>query len=147
MKMKHRRILLIGAALLMALACRMAQAWNSIGHMSVAYAAYQKLSPAEKARVAVLLQLSPDYKEWFTYIPSGTSDADRDMYVFMMAATWPDEIKAMGSHYVGTDTPPRGEPASLNDGYTAIRHTNTGIFRICRWGATRPTLRPCLFPQ
>src|SRR5580704_1250491 len=119
--MKHRRIILIGAALMMALACRMAQAWNSIGHMSVAYAAYQKLSPAEKARVAVLLQLNPDYKEWLTYIPSGTSDADRDMYVFMMAATWPDEIKAMGSHFVGTDTPPRGELASLNDGYSALK--------------------------
>ena len=105
----------------MALASQMARAWNSIGHMSVAYAAYQKLSPAEKARVSVLLQLNPDYKQWLTYIPSGTSDADRDMYVFMMAATWPDEIKAMGSHYVGTDTPPRAELASLNDGYTAFK--------------------------
>jgi hypothetical protein len=114
-------MILIGAALLMALACRMANAWNSIGHMSVAYAAYQKLSPAEKARVAVLLQLNPDYKQWLTYISTGTPDADRDMYVFMMAATWPDEIKAMGSHYVGTDTPPRAELASLNDGYTAMK--------------------------
>lgn len=112
---------MLGAALLMALACRMAQAWNSIGHMSVAYAAYQKLSAAEKARVSVLLQLNPNYQQWLTYIPSGTSGADRDMYVFMMAATWPDEIKAMGSHFVGTDTPPHAELATLNDGYSAMK--------------------------
>lgn len=119
--MKHRGISLKCAVLLVTLACRTGQAWNSIGHMSVAYAAYQKLSPAEKARVSVLLQLNPNYKQWLTYIPSGASDADRDMYVFMMAATWPDEIKAMGSHFVGTDTPPRNELASLNDGYTALK--------------------------
>ena len=112
-----RRILLVFAVLVMALACRTALAWNSIGHMSVAWVAYQKLTPTEKARVAALLQLNPYYKEWLTYIPAGTSDADRDMYVFMMAATWPDQIKAMGSHYVGTDTAPRAEQASLNDGY------------------------------
>src|SRR5215469_6494495 len=114
----QRRIALFFAALVIALGCRTALAWTSIGHMSVAWVAYQKLTPAEKARVAVLLQLNPYYKQWLTYIPAGTSDADRDMYVFMMAATWPDEIKAMGSHYVGTDTPPHNELASLNNGYT-----------------------------
>lgn len=114
----NRRILLVVAALLVALACPSASAWNSIGHMSVAWVAYQKLTPAEKARVGALLQLNPYYKEWLSYIPAGASDADRDLYVFMMAATWPDEIKAMGSHYVGTDTAPRAEQASLNGGYT-----------------------------
>ena len=112
------RIVFALALLSVVLACRSALAWNSIGHMSVAYAAYQKLTPAEKARVAALLQLNPYYKEWLSHIPAGTSDADRDMYVFMMAATWPDEIKAMGSHYVGTDTPPHAEQAALNNGFT-----------------------------
>jgi hypothetical protein len=115
--MKMRRAFL-GLALLVVVAGRTALAWNSIGHMSVAWVAYQALSPSERARVGALLQLNPYYKEWLSYIPAGTSDADRDMYVFMMAATWPDEIKAMGSHYVGTDTPPRAEPAALNNGYT-----------------------------
>jgi hypothetical protein len=111
------RKVFLGFALLVVLTCHTALAWNSIGHMSVAYVAYQKLSPAERARVAALLQLNPYYKQWLSYLPAGTSDADRDMYVFMMAATWPDEIKAMGSHYVGTDTPPRAEAAALNNGY------------------------------
>lgn len=95
------RTALLGFGLLLVLAGRVAFGWNSIGHMSVAYVAYQKLAPAERARVAALLQLNPYYKEWLSFVPSGASDADRDMYVFMMAATWPDEIKAMGSNYVG----------------------------------------------
>jgi hypothetical protein len=99
------------------LLCRPALAWNSVGHMTVAYVAYQKLSPAEKARAAVLLQLNPYYKQWLTYLPVGTSDSDRDMYVFMMAATWPDEIKAKTSGYTGSDTAPAGELPTLNEGY------------------------------
>ncbi len=106
-------------ALMIALASRLALTWNNIGHMTVAYLAYQKLTPAEKARVAVLLKLNPYYDEWLSSIPSGTTEADRDMYVFMMAATWPDQIKTSSSGYIGTDTPPKNEPASLNDGYEA----------------------------
>jgi hypothetical protein len=106
-------------ALMIALTSRPALAWNSVGHMSVAYLAYQKLTPAEKARVAVLLKLNPYYDEWLSSISAGTTEADRDMYVFMMAATWPDQIKARSSGYTGTDTPPRNEPAALNDGYEA----------------------------
>jgi len=118
----QRRILLFFAALLITLSCRTALAWNSIGHMTVAWVAYQKLTPAEKARVSALLQRNTKYyKVWLSYLPAGTSDADRDMYVFMMAATWPDEIKAEGSGYTGNDTPPRNEDPSLNDGYTALK--------------------------
>jgi len=106
-------------ALMIALTSRPALGWNSVGHMTAAYLAYQKLTPAEKARVAVLLKLNPYYDEWLSFLPAGTTEADRDQYVFMMAATWPDEIKAMSSGYTGTDTPPQNEPAALNDGYEA----------------------------
>jgi hypothetical protein len=116
--MNRGKILLVGFVLLLLLACGQALAWNSVGHMTVAYAAYQNLTPAEKARVTVLLKLNPMYSKWLTYIPAGASDADRGMYVFMMAATWPDEIKAMGSGYFGNDTPPSGEAPSLNVGYS-----------------------------
>jgi hypothetical protein len=40
------------------------------------------------------------------------------MYVFMMAATWPDEIKAAGSGYTGTEVPPKGETVARNIGYS-----------------------------
>lgn len=106
-------------SLIIALTSRPAVAWNSVGHMTAAYVAYQKLTSAEKARIAVLLKLNPYYDEWLSSIPAGTTEADRDMYVFMIAATWPDQIKARNSGYVGTDTPPRNEPADMNDGYGA----------------------------
>jgi hypothetical protein len=107
-------------ALFLLIACGEALSWNSVGHMTVAYAAYQKLTPIEKKRVAALLLLNPNYKKvWLTYIPAGTSNADRDMYVFMMAATWPDEIRAVNSGFSGNDDAPKAELTSLNDGYKA----------------------------
>lgn len=114
---RTRRFLAV-TSLFLLLACGQALAWNSVGHMAVAYSAYQQLSPAEQARVSVLLKLNPYYAKWLTYIPAGTPGADRDLYVFMMAATWPDEIKAMGSGYTGNDTPPKGEAVALNIGYS-----------------------------
>jgi len=109
-------------AVLFLLVCAKALAWNSVGHMTVAYAAYQQLTPTERARVAVLLKLNPYYSKWLALIPAGTSAADQDMYVFMMAATWPDEIRADNS-FSGNDNIPKGELPSLNDGYGAkLRH-------------------------
>jgi hypothetical protein len=119
--MNRKRRILVVFVLFLTIACGQALAWNSIGHMAVAYSAYQQLTPAEQARVTALLKLNPYYSEWLGYVkkaaPAAT-DADRDMYVFMMAATWPDEIKAMGSGYFGTDTPPKAELPTLNTGYS-----------------------------
>jgi hypothetical protein len=103
-----------------------AHAWNAIGHMAVGYVAYQQLTPETKARVKVLLAMNPDYKLWMSYIPAGTPEAQRDMYIFMMAATWPDEIKSAGSGYKpdgpnNGDTPPSDSTqASLNIGYSDL---------------------------
>jgi hypothetical protein len=98
-----------------------AQGWNSIGHMTVAYVAYQQLTPVQKARVATLLALNPNYKKWLGYIHPGASPGDQQMYVFMMAATWPDEIKANGSGYkLDGDSPPHTPEASANIGYTDL---------------------------
>src|SRR5712692_1090169 len=68
--------------------------WFSAGHMTVAYVAYQQLTPQMKDRVDVLLRLNPDYDTWVAKLPSGASDADKRMMVFMIAATWPDQIKS-----------------------------------------------------
>ena len=144
--MKLTKTAVILCTLVLMFACRAVLAWNSVGHMAVAYVAYQKLTDTEKARVSALLQLNPNYKEWLSYIQPGTSDADRDMYVFMMAATWPDEIKAMGSHFVGTDTPPRGEAASLNDGYTAHRTHKYWHFVNTPMGGSDPNAPPLSVP-
>ena len=96
-----------------------ANAWNSIGHMAVAYTAWQQLTPATRQRAIVLLQKNPNYNKWLSYIPAGTSDDDRNLYVFMMAATWPDEIKAQSSGYqLDGDIPPRTAEATNNTGFS-----------------------------
>jgi hypothetical protein len=92
--------------------------------MAVAYVAYQHLNPATRDRVKVLLALNPYYKTWKGFIPAGTSEADTDVAIFIMAATWPDEIKLAGSGYTtdgadNGDTPPTDPAqATRNDGYT-----------------------------
>ena len=70
--------------------------WNDRGHMSVAYVAYQQLTPATRARVNLLLKLNPKYNDWAATVVKevpGASAADKDKMIFMIAATWADEIK------------------------------------------------------
>ena len=108
-------------------------AWFSRGHMMVAGVAYQKLTPAKKNRVEALLALNPDRVNWLALIPPGTSAAEREMLLFMIAATWPDRIKQNpaynddGTH--GGNRPPvdaSGNPlpsATQNIGYSdMLRH-------------------------
>ncbi len=104
-------------------------AWDSFGHMEVAYLAYQKLTPAMQARVWTLLQLNPDFATWETTIPAGTSDADKQVMIFMIAATWPDEIKNIPPYDTRftDDSPnpdvPDGATSGQNIGYSDLyRH-------------------------
>lgn len=113
-------------SLLVALLSAPALAWGPIGHMTVAYVAYQKLTPAAKARVRDLLKLNPDYANWEKQIPSGTSADDHDRIIFMIASTWPDDIKGE-SQYSDDGTnggnTPDGPPSSQNTGYSdLLRH-------------------------
>lgn len=100
--------------------------WGSVGHMAVAYITYQNLNPAVRTRVDTLLKLNPDYQKWISQIPAGTPDADRPMMLFMIAATWPDQIKQEpGYTDDGTSrgNRPDGASSSQNVGYTdKLRH-------------------------
>jgi len=101
-------------------------AWGPIGHMAVTYVAYQQLTPATKARVRDLLKLNPDYASWEKQIPAGTSAADHDQMIFMIAATWADDIKGEPQYSDdGSDggNTPDGPPSSQNTGYSdLLRH-------------------------
>lgn len=101
-------------------------AWGGIGHMTVAYVAYQNLTPAAKTRVRDLLKLNPDYANWDKQIPAGTSADDHDRLIFMMAAVWPDDIKGEPQYSDdGTDggNTPGGASSALNVGYSdLLRH-------------------------
>ncbi len=105
-------------------------AWDSFGHMEVAYLAYQKLTPATRARAYALLQLNPDFGTWERTIPAGVSDADKQMMIFMIASIWADEIKGVPPYKDRfTDENPKspetpdGATSSQNIGYTDLfRH-------------------------
>ena len=71
-------------------------AWNDRGHMSVAYVAYKQLKPATRDRVNVLLKLNPKYNDWAATVGQQVQNAsadDKDLMIFMIAATWADQIK------------------------------------------------------
>jgi hypothetical protein len=102
-------------------------AWDGVGHMAVAYVAYQSLTPTSKAKVKKLLKLNPYYKnkKWAALIPAGTSSKDRDMLIFMLAATWPDEIKSDKTYTedgaAGSNGDrPDGPDSSRNIGYSDL---------------------------
>jgi hypothetical protein len=104
-----------------------ALAWNSKGHMMVAYVAYKQLTPAARARVDDLLLRNPYYKKWEMTIPATISGAEKKLRIFMLAATWPDEIKAERSGYTddGSDdgSRPDGASSAQNTGYIDhLRH-------------------------
>src|SRR5262249_595909 len=106
------------------------RAWNSFGHMEVAYLAYQKLTPAAKARAWSLLQLNPDFATWESTIPAGTSPADKQMMIFMIASIWADQIKSVPPYKdrFSDEDPnnvntPDGPTSGQNIGYTDLfRH-------------------------
>lgn len=113
-------------SMVLLLLCAPASAWGPIGHMTVAYVAYQNLTPAAKARVHDLLKLNPDYASWEKQIPSGTSSDDRDLMLFMIASVWADDIKGEPQYSDdGTDdgNTPDGASSSQNVGYSDhLRH-------------------------
>jgi S1/P1 Nuclease len=127
----HRLLQIILFLVVFALAAAApVHAWDSFGHMEVAYLAYQKLTPTTKARVWTLLQRNPDFATWETTIPAGTSDTDKQLMIFMIASIWADEIKGVAPYKDRfTDEDPQnvnvpdGATSAQNIGYTdPFRH-------------------------
>jgi hypothetical protein len=91
------------------------------GHMMVAYVAYQHLMPVARSRANALLKLNPKYNDWLATLPAAASQADKDMMIFMIAATWSDKIKvdpSYTSHGSDDGDRPDGSPdATRNTGY------------------------------
>jgi hypothetical protein len=103
-------------------------AWNDLGHMVTAWTAYQHLTDSARARANALIKQNPFFEEWKKLIPVGTSDKDRDRMLFMIAATFADQIKS-DPCYQDDGAPgsngnhPEGRPSSLNVGYADhLRH-------------------------
>lgn len=94
--------------------------WFGFGHMAVAYIAYQHLDPAVKTRVDTLISKNPSYQTWKKGLPAGLSASDRKTMLFMIAATWPDQIRSDHAYHAdgpdGGDRPP-ATGGDVNRGY------------------------------
>ena len=112
------RRLFLSIAVLGLLLSRTMQAWFDGGHMTVAYIAYQNLTPQTRTRVDGLLRLNPLYASW----TKGISKKQRGLVAFLRAATWPDCIKqaacAAGYTSDGGDSPTGGPTDDQNIGYS-----------------------------
>ncbi|HEX7956150.1 MAG TPA: S1/P1 nuclease, partial [Pyrinomonadaceae bacterium] len=112
---------LVASTLLVVTLTAPAYGWGNVGHMAVAFVAYRRLRPATRARVDRLVALNPKIDEWRALLPRRTSAADRRMMLFMIAATWADQIKgdaryhSDGTH--GGNVPPDDASATRNTGY------------------------------
>jgi hypothetical protein len=105
--------------------------WGNAGHEAVAYVAWQQLNPDTQKRVIELLAMVPTlhnsdntksipgYADWVNDLPAGLSQDDRNLYLFMRAATWPDTIKHQWLR--DSDNPPAGNKSSE----PAIGYTDT----------------------
>jgi len=122
---QHRfRVRVIAILVALAASIQPASAWNDRGHMSVAYVAYQNLKPATRDRVNALLKLNPRYNDWAAKVdqqmPNASPD-DKNLMIFMLAATWADEIKRDRSYKQdgtqGGNRPDNSPDPGRNTGY------------------------------
>jgi hypothetical protein len=99
--------------------------FNSYGHMSVGYLAFQKLTPQTRPKANALLAKNPDFPNWVAMIPPGTADSDTNLVLFMIATTWADRIKSAGGFTEDnpTDRNKCGPLSEQNIGFTDhLRH-------------------------
>jgi hypothetical protein len=127
------RNVLIGLAVcgLTVLAAGSSFAWNSTGHRTVAYIAYQQLPPETRKRVADLLKNHPAAETSLWSDPVRTNGSDPLLNLFLNAATFPDDVRPPNQfhdpafkhfhrpldHYVNfTYTPPSTTPGDSSGG-------------------------------
>jgi len=99
-------------------------AWSKAGHMvsgAIAYADLKQTSPETLARVIALLKSHPQYQtKWVPRLAQLTlTPEEQDLYLFMLAARWPDDIRGDAAfhhgawHNINFPYTPEGQPASV----------------------------------
>jgi hypothetical protein len=101
--------------------------WNGFGHMAVAYVAYQHLDATTRARANQLVRLNPLYATWKKQLPPGLSPSQRNLMLFMIAATWPDQIRS--DHTYHADGPDSGDRPPSTGGDVNIGYTDKALHK------------------
>lgn len=78
--------------------------WNRATHMAIGAIAYRELkasAPNTLAHVVTILHQHPDFQlRWAAKLADSTLSADeRDEYLLMLAARWPDDVKEKNNPY------------------------------------------------
>jgi S1/P1 Nuclease len=79
-----------------------AQSWNKAGHMTaaaIAYADLKERNPEVLARVVQLLVRQPHFVSKWQDRLAQVPQEDRDLYLFMLAARWPDDVRKKYPQY------------------------------------------------
>jgi len=101
--------------------------WNGFGHMAVAYVAYQHLDAHAKSRANQLIRLNSLYATWKKQLPAGLSTSQQNTMLFMIAATWPDQIR--GDHSYHPDGPDSGDRPPATGGDVNIGYTDKALHK------------------
>jgi hypothetical protein len=83
---------ILAALTVLVMAATPAYAWDNFGHRLVARIAWDNMTPQARARAITILRAAPletGIRNDFT----GTLSAQRQMELFVFAATWPDEVR------------------------------------------------------
>ena len=98
-----------------------AYAWNRPTHMVTGAIAYDLLAsehPKTLARALELLRQHPQYETVISKRLESVPAVDRDRYLFMLAARWPDDVRNDEKyhrsqwHYINFPYVPPGQPAA-----------------------------------
>jgi hypothetical protein len=108
------------AAAILIFAAAPAAAYNRASHMisaAVAYHALKADSPQTLEKTIALLKQHPDYGKFKLDVVAAD---DRDLYLFMLAARWPDDIRGNRIydnpqwHYINFPIKPDGQPDAVH---------------------------------
>lgn len=97
--------------------------WNRPGHMVTGAIAYIELKEKDQQALETVLELLKKhyyYPEWKKIMNSeNINEADRDLFLFMYAARWADDIRNDEAenrgkwHYINHPFKPKSEPKSV----------------------------------
>lgn len=93
--MKRKRTLCATAALLLFGAVP-AHAWDEFGHIVVARIAWENMTPQARARAIQILRAAPPNAGLAQGFPQGSLTPEQQMWMFVRASHWPDDIRSSG---------------------------------------------------
>jgi hypothetical protein len=126
-----RSVIALFSGICFLLAAQVVQAWSKPGHMvsaAIAYADLKEQHPEVLAKVIEVLKQHPQFEsKWAPKLEQVPAE-DRDLYLFMLAARWSDDVRKKypeydkpAWHYVNIPFRPGGTGSSIPEGETIVR--------------------------